>query len=352
MSIALTLSIPELFDSIKNQVSQNNKDSFNMPALQALLAKSDRFIKASQSSYATSRYLFHQPKSFDHEAALASVMASVELDKYDKQAYWLRVDPVQMVVDRDALILIPAQALAISEQESQALINAFNEHFKHDKVVLEYASPYSWYLKMAQPVDLRTHTLESVAYHSIREAYPEGNAAMYWRKMINEAQMLFFNHPVNESRRAQGKPDINSIWIWGEGQLTDRLIVQRPEVKVWSSDLYLRGLANLANSEFSLPPKTYHHWEVQKKSLKTQQTISHHIIHLEGYSKALCALQKEGEVRVLQQLEEEWFSPILRALKNREITSVLLELGGDFRYHLIPSHVYRFWRFKSDLTKL
>ncbi len=357
MSIALTLSIPELLNPLRVKEANAALGTLKLPALQTLLAKSDRFATKPQSSYALSNYLFHQSPLPEHNTALASIMAAVEIEHYDSSVYWLRVDPVQMVADRDSLVLIPNQDLAISEAESQALLSAFNLHFAQDKVVLEYATAQHWYLRMAFPVDLKTHTLDSVAYQPVDERYPSGNAANYWRKMINETQMLFFSHPVNEARREAGLPEINSIWLWGEGQLNQDAIVARPEAVVWSSNVYLQGLATLAHSAVATPPDTYSDWQAQTERLKAErkeggEEISHHMIQLDALSNSLDAMQQSDWLNALQSLEKEWFEPLLCALKNKEIDSLLLELGGEFRYHITTRCLNRFWRFNSSLRKL
>jgi len=357
MSIALTLSIPELLNPLRVKEANEALDTLKLSALQTFVAKSDLFATKSQSPYALSSYLFHQPVVLDSNAALASVMASVEVEDYDPSVYWLRVDPVQMIADRDSLVLIPSQDLAISEAESKALLATFNAHFEQDKVALEYATAQHWYLRMAFPVDLKTHTVDSVAHQSVDDRYPSGNAANYWRKMINETQMLFFTHPVNEARREAGLPEINSIWVWGEGLLNESAIVERPEAMVWSNNVYLQGLATVANASVASSPANYAEWKAEKDSLTAQNSggggdISHHMIQLDDLSNALDVMQQSDWLSALHLLEKEWFEPLLCALKNEEIGSLLLEFGGESRYHMIPNYLNRFWRLKSSLKKL
>ncbi len=354
MSTAVTLSIPELFNPLRVKEASEALASLKLPALQTLLAKSDRFTVKPQNAYARASYLFHQPSFSESTAAYAAIMAAAELDNYDAGAYWLRVDPVQMIADRDSLVLIPAHDLAITEAESKALLEAFNAYFSPDKVQLEYASAQHWYLRMALPVDLQTHTLDSVAHQPVDQCYPTGNAASHWRKLMNEAQMLFFSHPVNEARRAQGIPEINSIWLWGEGQLSDSSIVERTDAMVWSDNLYLKGLATLAKSLLSSSPESYQVWQdrLVEQQKRGGEKISHHMIQLDPLVKSIDSMQQSEWLTALKQLETEWFEPLMKALKRGEIDSLLLELGGTARYHLKPSSLNRFWRFKSALHKM
>lgn len=353
MPTAVTLSIPELFNPLRIKEANEALNTFKLPALQRLLAKADRLVAKPQSPYALSNYLFHQPSFSESTSTYAAIMATTELKDYDVNAYWLRVDPVQMIADRDSLVLIPSKDLAITEVESKALLQAFNQHFEQDKVRLEYATAEHWYLRMAFPVDLQTHSIESVAYQPVDGCYPTGNAATYWRKMINEAQMLFFNHPINDIRREQGMPEINSIWVWGEGQLSDSSIVERPDAMVWSDNLYLKGLATLAQSPLAASPVSYQAW---KNTLNTQQQnrrggFLHHMIQLDPLSNALDVMQQSDWLETLKQLETTWFEPLMKALKQGEIDSLLFEFGSTSRYHLKPAHLNRFWRFKSVLSK-
>ncbi|MCF6345115.1 MAG: hypothetical protein L3J00_01445 [Thiomicrorhabdus sp.] len=354
MSVAVTLSIPDLFNSLRVKEANKALGTLKLPALQSLLAKSDRFSVQPQSPYALSNYLFHQPVVSSDNRSFASIMAAVERDDYDSKAYWLRVDPVQMIADRDSLVLIPGHDLAITDAESNALLQAFNQHFEQDKVALEFVSAQHWYLRMAFPVDLQTHTLDSVAYQRVDECYPTGNAASHWRKLMNEAQMLFFSHPVNEARREAGMPEINSIWLWGEGQLSESAIIERPNAMVWSDNLYLKGLATLAKSALASPPESYQAWQ-NTQNLQQEEgggEISHHMIQLDPLIQSLDAMQQSDWLNALKQLEIAWFEPLIKALKQGEVDSLLLELGGAFRYHIKPAHLNRFWRFKSALNKI
>src|SRR2546430_884920 len=40
---------------------------------------------------------------------------------------------------------------------------------------------------------------------------------MRFHALMNEAQMLLHEHPVNAEREARGLPALNSIWFWGGG---------------------------------------------------------------------------------------------------------------------------------------
>ena len=348
MSDAVTLWVPDLLNPLRIKEANEQLQALKLPALQSLLAKADRFSAKKQNQFDQANYLFHQPK----HSAYASVMARAEIKDYDPSVFWLRVDPVQMIADRDSLVLIPGDDLAITEAESQALLESFNEHFAIEHVSLEYAAPTRWYLRIVQPVDIQTHSLESVAYKAVNDYYPAGNAATYWRKMINETQMLFFNHPVNESRRESGMPEINSIWIWGEGVLDSKAVVERDNAMVWSEDTYLSGLACLSGAILASSPTSHSGFAEAKNYNDELQKMTHHLIRLDALTDDLDKMELNEWLEALKALENNWLGPLVHALKRKEIDSLLLDFGSGQRFHLKPKHLNRFWRFKKSLAQL
>lgn len=343
---AVTLWAPELLNKLRVQEAQERLKNLDLPGLQTILAKADRFGVKPQSFYEQASYLFHQPQCLP----IAATKASVEVDQFESSHFWLSVDPVQMIPDRDSLVLISADSLHISEQESKALLETFNSHFAEDKVELIWASANRWYLNIVQPVDLRTHSLDEVNRKPINDFYPNGHAAQYWRQLINEAQMLFYMHPVNEERRSKGWPEINSVWAWGEGKLDEQTIVKREDAAIWSSDIYLKGIAKQTSSQVNQTPGTYQAWS--NEAAKQEESVSKHFIHLDWAANQLDNLELEEWIELLEHLEREWFSPLVMASKSGEINSLLLDLGCEYRCHLKSNHLNRFWRWHKSLDKV
>ncbi|MDG4812811.1 hypothetical protein P8629_07310 [Hydrogenovibrio sp. 3SP14C1] len=341
---AVTFWLPELLIPLQSEEGSALIKPLSLPNLQTLLSKADVFSAKKSSFHQQASYLFHQP----HSLPVASTMAANQIADYDPSAFWLRVEPLQMVPDRDTLVLIPPQDLAITEEESKALIDSFNAHFEQDRVQLEYGSSQDWYLRVAQPIDIQTVPLAQAAYQSVNELYPQGNAATYWHQMMNEVQMLFYTHPVNEARREKGWPEINSIWIWGEGQITSDMLQPRENAVIWSAHPYLQGMGQLTNASSFEVPKNYQAWTklIDKKQNK------HHLIHLEPPYQTLQNSTEQAWQDFLLELEEAWFSGLLNAVRQQEITSLFIDLGNQKRYHLTSKHMKRFWRFKKSLTKV
>ncbi|WP_319379689.1 hypothetical protein [Thiomicrorhabdus sp.] len=337
MGRALTLWIPDFYPALQAVLAEKPLAAeLHLPTLQGLWSKGDILPRKPQSFQARACHLFHQPETLP----AAAVQAAVQLPDFDANAFWVKIDPVQMIPDRDTLVLIPPQDLAITEAESQALVEAFNLHFGDDGIQLEYGGAYQWYLRIRQKVDIGSVPLEVAAYRNLHGLYPSGNAATYWRQLMNETQMLFFDHPVNLQRRERGDPEINSVWVWGEGVLSECAIRLRPKTAISGSHDYLHGLAVVTQAEWQATPDNL----ASCRSF-TNDGIGHEMVHIPLQTSLL-------GVQSLNDLEENWFLPLLNAIRQKKYDSVLIDLGAEKLIHVNPGHLRRFWRRKKRLDSI
>lgn len=348
MANSVTLWIPELLSPQRIEEAGSALKPNALPTLQKFCTRSDCFPVRQKNQFDIANYLLHQPKL----QAYASVMAATDLSDYDVNYFWLRAEPVQLVPDRDSLVLMPSDTLMLDESESLALLKAFNAHFAQDQVELLYGGAARWYLKVLQPVDIKTQTIDELRFRPVNDAYPTGNAANYWRKLMNEAQMLFYSHPVNERRRNQGLPEVNSVWFWGEGVLPANQLVMRAQAMIWSDDLYLRGLSKLSGSQCGTSVASFSEWRALVASSDNAKGIEHHVIKVDALASQLDSCTLDQWVERVQSLEHDWLQPLYEQVRKGSIDSLLLDFGGYYRYHFKPSHRYRVFRFKRSLQSL
>ncbi|WFE68527.1 hypothetical protein P8S54_10005 [Thiomicrospira sp. R3] len=331
MSYAVTLGLKGLVDQ-----TTLSSVSLRLAGLAKLLKRSDFYPIKARDFEARTSHLFHQSATIPH----AVCSAQVELVNVDHSLFWIRVDPVQLIPDRDTLVLIPASQLELTADESLSLLDGFNAHFAQDGVQLVYGSSQAWYLSLPQAVDIQTTALAQAAFRNLQGLFPQGHASGYWRKLMNEAQMLFFNHPVNQARRDRGQAEINSIWLWGEGKLEDQQIKARPDAKIWGQGSYLQGLASLTQAQCENQPPHYQAW--LENANKTPNLLNHLIV-LDADSQSLAD-------NTLQSLERDWFQGLLKGLQQGEIHSLYIDLGFDQGFLLEPKYLKRVWRWRHPLA--
>jgi hypothetical protein len=187
--------------------------------------------------------------------------------------------------------------------------------------------PGAWVVRLSGKLDISTTPLSLAAGQHIDPLLPSGSDAMQWRKLLNEAQMLLFSHPVNQAREARGETVINSVWLWGSGQL--------PEASGQSSHTVLcdqpdwRALAEFASARTgSLPEK----WnpELAEDALVVMDVPHRHL--------------RRGDfdawLQAMKHFERDWIEPLLASGRPFELHDPLHGMRLVWR----SAYRWKFWR--------
>ena len=176
----------------------------------------------------------------------------------DPNAPIARIEPIHIHAARDHLVLTSTQILDITASEADALFESVKDIFAEMSVITHRRMPHKWFIESSALQSLSTVSTAQAEGRNIDHWMPSDTSqegvARQWRKWQNEIQMIWFNHPVNEARQAEGMLSINSVWISGNGKLADikpdgRLL----QAKQWhSSD----GCLNLLASHLNKPHTT------------------------------------------------------------------------------------------------
>jgi hypothetical protein len=146
-----------------------------------------------------------------------ALAACAVLDRGPLPAHW-RLDPVHLHVGRDHLVLTDPAELALDPADALALAGAVAPLFADEGLLLTTSGPTRWALREtdpARPLRLSTRALLGALGRSIEAWQPTGDDARRWRRLVNEVQMTWFEHPVNAARESVGRPSVNSLWIEG-----------------------------------------------------------------------------------------------------------------------------------------
>jgi hypothetical protein len=158
---------------------------------------------------------------------------------------WLRADPAHVRADMTGARVLAIGELGLTQDEAQALVAPLRPLFGDLGFQLSAPVPSRWYVAM--PVEARLPTFsppDQVLGDDLFTHLPDGPDGRRWRALLNEAQVLLHNHPVNEARVAAGKPAVNSLCFWGAGRLPDH--VRCLYTGLSSPDAELLSLAQLA----------------------------------------------------------------------------------------------------------
>lgn len=252
---------------------------------------------------------------------------------------WLCADPVHLRFSRNTLV-VDAAGPDLALDEAAQLVAALNAHLADFGEFLA-PHPRRWYLRAKRAPRIVTHSPAAVAGRTLEPFLPQGEDARDWRRLINEAQVLLHNHPVNAAREAAERPTANSLWPWGAGVLPGAARAPAPHVQ--ADHPLARGLAKLAGVPAAPVPE------------RLDSAVSQGLTFLETLSEAAQSLDAAAWRGGLAELEARWFAPALTALKARRIHGLRLTALGDdavVDVTLDAGDLWQFWRRPKTLADL
>lgn len=152
---------------------------------------------------------------------------------------WLRADPVHLALGHRQAFLADPQTLALSAAEAQSLGAELRPAFVDRGLDLEVLHAQRWYVPVPDLEGLATRPIDQAVGGDVFATLPTGK----WRVLLNEAQMILHEARVNRVREDEGRPVVNSVWLWGEGGL---LPSPAPWSTVHTDDPVVSGLARAA----------------------------------------------------------------------------------------------------------
>jgi len=175
---------------------------------------------------------------------------------------------------------------------------------------------------------------------------PQGDAALDWHRVINEAQMVLHEHAVNETREARGAATVNSIWLWAAARC------RQPDVR----STLLRG-ATMPSLGRSPPPLASH-------GVTCPATAQRGLPRQPQRTTTICwcsiscpdALRGGGIAAWREQLamlERHWIASLASALRAREISAItLVATNSDnlLEATVTPALLWRLWRRARPLA--
>ncbi|MGA9423299.1 MAG: phosphoglycerate mutase [Rhodanobacteraceae bacterium] len=238
-------------------------------------------------------------------------------------AVWLRADPAHVQADMVSARLLACGDLGLSRAESDEFLSALKPLFGDAGLRIEAGTPARWYVRCEGDVGLPEFAPPEAALgDDLRAHLPAGSAGGRWRSLLNEAQIVLHNHPLNAKRRAGGKTGVNSIWFWGGGRRPDW--VRTHVAWAMSNDALMRALALRAGIACDSSVGKFDELSRNEDATGTR------LLDLRRVSA--------------EPLERGWLGPIDAVLRARRIGRVDLLFASGERYRVVPRHRWRWWR--------
>lgn len=245
---------------------------------------------------------------------------------------WFVLQPVHIHIARDHLVLTDLRHLQLTDKDARALFDIARPLFEEVGKDLVFGNASTWFVRADDWSELHTSTPDAAGGHNIDIWMPKGPGERDWRKVQNEVQMYWFDHSINAAREINGLKPVNSIWLWGGA----------PE-KIHSQSRYSQTF-NLSGWHTA-----YGHLAPQRATdanandvltAKSEQSL----LVLDDLLEPALSNDWSRWLESMHMLEENWFAPLLQALKTGKIARVSLVATNN-------SHISRFTVTKTSLRK-
>ncbi|MGF6712302.1 hypothetical protein QFZ41_003266 [Luteibacter sp. W1I16] len=263
--------------------------------------------------------------------AAALIRQSVAGDASD--ALWLSADPAWVQPELNGARLLACGNLGLSVEDSKSLVEALAETFEAEGMSLLVGDAQHWQLRLPNYVEVPSFPEPEEALGAdLFEQLPKGEEGRRWRALINEAQVVLHNHPVNRTRTAQGLPPVNSVWLWGPGALPEW--VECGLSRIYSDDLLAWALAHRANVDvqsrttFAAPVGAASAGARDNPAIAAEAAPAYSLLDLQDIQPSA--------------FERDWWSAIEAHLTAG--TEIRLAFADGVRTVLRKRHRLRFWR--------
>lgn len=254
--------------------------------------------------------------------------------------YWLRADPVHLNLEHHEVVLQANVVLTVDE--AGALCATLNEHFAADGLRFVAPHPQRWYLELDSLPGISTSPLSLVAGKDIHAYLPQGPDALRWHRILNEIQMLLFQHPVNQAREERGEWPANGLWLWGGGFAPKEL--RCPFSRVCANDPVAAAFAAAAGTKNVPLP--------ENATQCLAGGVAETLVVWDGLRNALQHDDLAAWRDNVEYLERHYASPLLKALRGGKIEKITLDVPqphASQRFVLTRGTAWHFWRKRRQI---
>ena len=213
----------------------------------------------------------------------------------------------------------------LSCSDSGLLIDALNEQVVDAPVTFHSGGGYHnlMFIK-SPPIEQRLSPPNELIGEGIRQFMPEGNRELVF--VMNQAQIILHNHAYNKKRAANSEDPVNSIWLWGNGELPSLPSFKErydKSASLITTSLMVKGIGKLTGMDvvdvegatgFS---DTNYSAKVSAalKELETKDVV---FLHISAGEEASLRGDIDDKILMIEDFDTEVIKPLAQAMETNE----------------------------------
>lgn len=342
-STELHLLVPGLLGPFVTQSAnglQSISDTRHQPAIKTLqrsLSRASQTTLAVSDYYSTLHYLLCPEQAIE----LSELLSQFDQLPQGSGFYYL-IEPVHFRAESDHAVLLGSELLQPQSEEAQQLVETFNAHFAVEGISLHAASASRWYLLSERALSLELQPIDECLGRDIKHFMPQGEDALWWRRILNEAQMLFFEHPVNLQREQQQQLSINGLWLFQHSfkAQADSIAVTSQLDRVHADNEIALALCEVSDTDIQL----------EAESDKIVDKAGHSVLVDETFYAAACYGDQAAWQDALGEFCDSRFAPLNKALQHGQLSRLHIYPCDGRVFSVSKWQRYYFWKPIKPIT--
>jgi len=265
--------------------------------------------------------LGYDPKNYyTGRAPIEAAGMGIELGP-DDVAY--RCNLVTLATGVEGVFMEDFSAGHIGSSEAAELIGALAEYFGDSDIAFHPGVSYRHLMVWkGGSEDAKTTPPHDITGRNVKDYLPSGEAGERLRLITGEAQIVLGRHDVNKKRKAGGKPEANSIWLWGQGRAPSMPLLKEYRgltgAMISAVDL-MHGIGVLAGMEIIRVEGATGYIDTNYEgkaraaieALKEKDLV---YLHVEAPDEAGHAGSLENKIRAIEDFDEKIVGPLLEEI--------------------------------------
>lgn len=237
-----------------------------------------------------------------------------------QKGFWFILHPAHIQVYPDRMVLQDRRRIRLAEADSRALFNAAQPAFEQAGKTVVYGNETTWFLRADDWQNLVTATPDMACGRHLAHWMPEGPQEPAWRKLLNDVQMIWHDHPVNRARQEKGEEKINALWLWAGSTAT---LPTFPAILPYTKAYRFAGRMEAFGQFF----------DECEQDCTADTTLAHPPEHGLLLVDELIAPALAGDWHAwrtaYETVEDVWLAPLLEGLMQRKIDRLTLNMSHD-----------------------
>ena len=151
------------------------------------------------------------PEGANLGTGLASLHAGV---RNPSETVWL-AELSAITVGREGAAIAHPASFEVTPDEADALFDAVSGLWADRAISALPLNARQWRVWLDPSANTRSLTPAAMAEMRLTDWWPQEDSLREWRRLLNEIQMVWHDHPVNIARAERGDVPINSLWLYG-----------------------------------------------------------------------------------------------------------------------------------------